>query len=139
MSALLAIHAFATLSMTGLIWFVQVVHYPLFARVGPDAFAAYEREHQHRTTVVVAPLMLAEAIAAAVLVAQPEAGALEWIGAALVVFLWASTALVQVPLHRRLDAAFDARTVSLLVRTNWLRTLAWTARAIIALVLLGRG
>jgi hypothetical protein len=29
----------STLFMTGLSWFVQVVHYPLFAAVGPDAFA----------------------------------------------------------------------------------------------------
>lgn len=27
---LLAAHAFVTLFMTGLIWFVQVVHYPFF-------------------------------------------------------------------------------------------------------------
>ena len=33
---LLLLHAAATLFMTGLIWFVQVVHYPLFARVGED-------------------------------------------------------------------------------------------------------
>jgi hypothetical protein len=51
----------ATLAMTGLIWFVQLVHYPLFGRVGPADFAQYLLSHQHRTTLIVAPLMLGEA------------------------------------------------------------------------------
>lgn len=32
--ALLLVHAAATWAMVGLVWFVQVVHYPLFAQVG---------------------------------------------------------------------------------------------------------
>jgi len=52
---LLVAHAAATLVMVGVIWFVQVVHYPLMARVSASEFAAYEREHQNRTTFVVAP------------------------------------------------------------------------------------
>lgn len=44
-AALLITHAAATLWMTGLIWFVQVVHYPLFALVGSTGFAAYESAH----------------------------------------------------------------------------------------------
>lgn len=31
---LLLVHAAVTLYMTGVIWFVQVVHYPLFSCVG---------------------------------------------------------------------------------------------------------
>ncbi len=31
--AVLYLHAAATIFMTGLIWFVQVVHYPLFSEV----------------------------------------------------------------------------------------------------------
>ncbi len=31
---LLILHAGATLYMAGVIWFVQIVHYPLFSRVG---------------------------------------------------------------------------------------------------------
>ena len=54
------VHAFATVAMTGLIWFVQVVHYPLFARVGEEGFHAYEAAHARATSRVVAPLMLGE-------------------------------------------------------------------------------
>ena len=44
MTALLA-NAAATLFMTGLIWFVQVVHYPLFAFVSGPGAAAYAARH----------------------------------------------------------------------------------------------
>ena len=35
------VHLLATTTMAGLIWFVQVVHYPLFAHVPASASAAY--------------------------------------------------------------------------------------------------
>ena len=47
--------------------------------------------------------------------------------------LLAPHALVQVPLHRRLQGGFDAAAHRRLVRTNWLRTAAWTLRAALAL------
>ena len=64
-----ALHMFSTLAMVGLIWFVQVVHYPLFSSVGQSPFPEYERLHQKRTTLVVAPLMLIEALTATLILA----------------------------------------------------------------------
>ena len=135
MEAILGLHAGVTLALAGLIWFVQVVHYPLFAQVGPDAFADYERLHQRLTTLVVAPLMLVEASTAAILVAI-EPSPLSVSAFTLVVAIWVSTAMVQVPLHRRLESGLDQRLVRRLVWTNWFRTGAWTARAPMAILLL---
>lgn len=136
MTALLLPQAAASCALAGLVWFVQLVHYPLYASVGgPDAFRAYEVEHTRRTTWVAAPLMVAEAATAVVLlVLEPEAATL--VGALLVAALWASTFLVQVPCHRALSRGWDERIHRRLVRTNWLRTGLWTARAGLALVLL---
>lgn len=137
--ALLLTHLAATVFMTGLIWFVQIVHYPLFARVGADSFAAYEQEHQARTSVIVGPVMLLEAGAAALILIRAEGGerlTLAVIGALLLVGVWISTAFVQVPLHRTLQDGFDARAARRLVQTNWARTAAWSARSGIALALL---
>ncbi|MEW6321020.1 MAG: hypothetical protein AB1635_08015 [Acidobacteriota bacterium] len=133
MSAVLLVHFGATLLLTGLIWFVQVVHYPLFASVGHDAFARYEERHTARTTWVVAPLMIAEAATALWLSWSPPPGTapLAWIGAALLAAIWLSTFLVQVPAHRRLAAGFDAAVHARLVRTNWIRTVAWTMRTMV--------
>ena len=93
--------------MFGVIWFVQLVQYPGFAHVDAASFPAFHAHHTRQITLVVGPLMLVE----------------------LVAMIWVSTALVQVPAHGRLAESFDVSTWQHLVRTNWLRTIAWTARA----------
>lgn len=127
----LAAHAFCTVAMTGLIWFVQIVHYPLFARVGADAFREYATQHNRRVTWVVAPLMLLEVATAGFLCIVEVPGApagLGLIGLGLVFVIWVSTAVLQVPCHARLQGGPDGRVIRRLVATNWVRTVAWTLR-----------
>jgi uncharacterized membrane protein len=136
---LLLLNAFATCFMTGLIWFVQIVHYPLFAAVGANEFKAYETAHQRLTTYVVAPVMILELLSAALLVLPGNAGgqrALSYVGLLLVLMLWTVTAFVQVPLHNQLTAGLDADAVSRLVRSNWVRTALWSVRSVLALWML---
>ncbi len=137
MNWLLIAHFAATWYMIGLIWFVQIVHYPLFASVPTEGFAAYENLHTRATSYVVIPPMLVElALAFFFLVRRPENLPL-WAavaGAALVVVIWLSTFLLQVPQHATLGNGFDARAHAVLVATNWLRTAAWTGRGIIAAI-----
>jgi hypothetical protein len=49
----------------------------------------------------------------------------------LLVAIWASTFLVQVPLHNALVDGFDAGAHGSLVRTNWVRTIGWSARGLL--------
>jgi hypothetical protein len=121
-----------TLTMFGVIWIVQVVHYPLFAGVGADGFTAYEAAHQSRITLVVFPAMVLElGTAVALLWHRPDAvpAWMVWVGLGLVGVVWLSTAFVQVPLHTALSAGFDGDAHARLVTTNWIRTAAWTLRA----------
>ena len=136
MLTLLLLHAGATLAMTGLIWFVQIVHYPLFPLAAEDDFPTFAAAHQQRTTWVVGPLMILEAVTATLLLFSsysPIAVRLGWLA---LLSIWLSTALVQVPLHQRLSSGFDRLIARRLVRTNWWRTAAWSVRAVIALQLL---
>lgn len=129
-------HLASTLFMTGVIWFVQVVHYPLFAGTGRAEFCAYERRHTGLTTWVVAPPMLAEAATAVLLFWFRPAGASTWqlvAGLALVAAIWLSTALLQVPCHERLCREFDPAAHRRLVSTNWIRTSAWSLRGALVL------
>lgn len=134
----LAAHAGVTWAMTGLIWFVQVVHYPLFAAVGPSAFPAYHAAHTRLTTLVVAPLMLAEAaLAVGLVVARVEPAWAVWTGVTLLGAVWLATFGLSVPRHAWLAAhGADVEVLRTLVATNWIRTLAWTARALLAAWLL---
>ena len=134
--ALLAVHAAATCSMAGLVWFVQIVHYPLFAAVPAEGFRRYESLHTRRTTWVVGPLMLVELATALLLLVTPAGTAAPWLtglGALLLAVIWGATFALQVPCHRALAAGFERRSHRRLVISNWVRTAAWSARAALAL------
>ncbi|MAD19356.1 MAG: hypothetical protein CMJ52_03935 [Planctomycetaceae bacterium] len=123
--------------LTGLIWTIQVVHYPLFASVGADRFAEYEASHSRLITLVVGPLMLAEAATAIAFLAIRPPSVPMWIplaGAALLAVVWLTTAFVSVPCHARLADGFDVEAHRRLVDTNWIRTAAWSARAAVLLL-----
>ncbi len=136
MDLLLFVHAFATLMMVGLIWFVQVVHYPLLAKVGEANFTQYSQLHQKWTTLVVGPPMLLEVLTSVWLLRQYDGEvplSLVWWGIGLMFVIWLSTLFLQMPLHYRIEKGFDLQAIRWLVRTNWVRTVAWTARGVIAL------
>lgn len=126
----------AALYMTGLIWFVQIVHYPLMAEVSTAGYRRYQALHQRYTTLVVLPPMVIELSAAALLVLRRPAGwsaTIAWTGLALLGLAWLSTFLLQVPRHNVLAAGFDAVAHRELVATNWIRTAAWSARSALLL------
>ncbi|RSK49494.1 hypothetical protein [Hymenobacter rigui] len=116
--------------LTGLIWTVQLVHYPGFAQVAPEKFPAFHRQHSTRISwVVMAPMVLELGLAAWLAWQAPELGAARWWQLGLVLLVWASTFFITVPFHNRLGHGYDYVAIDGLVRTNWPRTLAWTARA----------
>jgi hypothetical protein len=128
--------------MVGVIWYVQLVHYPLMDRVAAAAFPAFHREHSRRTSWVVVGPMMCEATTAGLLLVPGLARAptgLASVGVVLVVLLWVSTFTVQVPLHRRLAAGFDPAVHRRLVSGNWLRTAAWSARGVVAVLVAAHG
>ena len=147
--AILTVQLMASTAMAAIAWFVQVVHYPLFSRVGsrgpecPDdaaenrlAVGEYHAENLRRTRPVVLVPMSIEAAASLWIAVAPPAGVPRGaaiVGLALVAIALLSTAFLQVPLHAALrDGAPPPGTVDRLVRTTWIRTVAWTARALLA-------
>jgi hypothetical protein len=143
--ALLATHAAATLLMTGLDWFVHAVHYPMFARAaeaGEAHYRDFQREHLRRTAPLIPPIMLLEAATAVALVLLPSERIdrpLAWLGVGLLAVVWIATFFGAVPMHSRLERGFDAPTHRWLLRFDMVRAIAWTARSVVALLLLMRG
>ena len=138
---LLLVHAAVTLFLVGLIWTIQVVHYPLFAEVGVDNYVRFQYGHQWRITVIVLPTMLLELACAAALVwfrpnQIPFSQLL--IGFALVGLIWFVTLFVSSPQHGILDRGFDTNAHRILTDTNWIRTIAWTLRGGLAFSWLAR-
>jgi hypothetical protein len=135
---LLLVHAAATWYLVGLIWFVQLVHYPLLAAVGTDDAVAYQAGHLRRTGWSLAVAWPVEGITAALLVVATPDGVprrMPLAGIVALAGIVVSTLALQAPAHRRLSAAFDQRTHARLVRTNWIRTTLWTGRGLLALAM----
>lgn len=130
---LVNLHLVATAATFGLLWFVQIVHYPMFDRVGESAFLKYEADHCRLTAYAIALPMGLELLSAGLLILfRPDSITLVelWIGHALLGAGWASTLFIQTPLHRELLGGFSENAHQRLVRTNWIRTVIWGLRTI---------
>ena len=137
---LLIVNAMVTWAMMGLIWLIQLVHYPLMAYVGEAGFTAYEVRHAQWITLIVGPLMLTEALTAVLLLYYTpvfkNAPILLSIGIVLLLVIWGSTALLQVPCHEILSKGFNLEAINRLTSTNWIRTIGWSLRGLLLAYLL---
>ena len=125
--------------MTGVIWFVQWVHYPLLANVPVDRAVKIAVEHQRKTGQVLALPMTVEGVTTLwLLVSRPDAVSLilPWLGAVLLAVALGSTVFVSVPLHAKMATNPTAEVGRRLVMTNWPRTIAWTARVVVCAAML---
>jgi hypothetical protein len=134
------LHLAVTWYLVGLIWVIQRVAYPAMEYVDPQPERAVEAEKRHcdRIFWVVGPLMLLEGVLAGwLLIASIKSGSwlIPGLGIFLLLLLWASTASIQMPLHNRLLRGPDPLSHRKLVQSNWIRTIAWTLRGILALVM----
>lgn len=120
---------------------VQVVHYPLFDDIGEQDYVRYQKRHQTNISFIVGPIMLIELASAILMISYPLEAIgkpLVYAGLGLIILIWLSTAFVQVPCHEKLVQGFDRATYQWLVHSNWIRTVAWTARGVLVLWMLVR-
>jgi hypothetical protein len=122
--------------MTGVIWLVQCVNYPLAKFISPEDFTPYQNAHIKAITPVVAPFMIAELASSAALIGMVPYDCTHcalvnnlMIGFWINVLIWVMTVLFSVPLHQKLKFGWDQGLHQKLIFNNWIRTLAWTARA----------
>ena len=136
MITLLLVNAITAWLLCGLIWTIQVVHYPLFEDVGHENFSAYHGRHMWLITWIVMPLMFLEVASAGLLLFLGENSVPFWSSLVALAVVWISTAIYQVPLHDQLARGYNAELIRRLVLTNWWRTLAWTVRSLCLAVML---
>lgn len=117
--------------LTGLIWVIQILHYPAFARIANDQFAMFHLEHSNRITWIVGPVMLLE-LATAVLALYLLPESIEyWVSGGMLIVIWLSTFFLSVPIHNQLAKYFNGKLAERLVLTNWPRTVLWSARLVV--------
>lgn len=123
---LLTLHAVCVIWMTSVIWLVQVLVYPAFLAIEPKKATEHHSLHSARISPLVAPPMILQLFASILLVIAQPIRPLYLYYCASAVLLFASTALISVPIHHQLEKKWDEALVLKLIRTNWIRTLLWT-------------
>jgi len=127
----LASHAAISLSLASVLWVVQLVVYPAFRFIHPEHFANWHYRYTGAVTWVVAPLILLQTAGVAARLLFLDHPDLLWLAECLCTLLaWAVTGFVSVPLHAKLQNQRDERVMKTLVRSNWLRTAAWSLSAV---------
>ncbi|MGE0197840.1 MAG: hypothetical protein AB7N99_03775 [Simkaniaceae bacterium] len=124
------IQLLVTWVMAGMMWFAQVVHYPLYKKI-KEGFVEYERSHIKRAALLIGPLMLVEAITAIILLGMTPSGRLSSLALAnliLLALIWIFTFLFQVTQHQKLSVQFSQKSLQGLITSNWIRTLLWTVK-----------
>ena len=139
LSILFTVNIVVTAIMVGVIWTIQLVHYPFFHRLEKDNYELHMDDHREKISYIVIPVMLAELSTAISLVLinsryQPEFIA----GLILLLLIWISTALLQVPSHSRLAGGYNPSEVQKLLKSNWIRTGLWSIRLILLIFVLIR-
>lgn len=130
----LLLNTVSSWTMVGVIWFVQVVHYPLLSVVPVESAATVAVEHQRRTGWVVMVPMTVEGVTTLLLLGMvPEGVAwfVPWLAGVPLAVALLATVLLSVPRHARMAANPDATVGHELVTTNWVRTIAWSVRGIV--------
>ena len=135
MWALLVTLAF-TLYMTGMIWSMQILEYPLFALVGPKEFPAYHRRHNRGLpSVVILPSLIA-LVSAVVLIFTRPAHLPLWASIVITVLdliVLVVTMAREAPLHAQLNReGYQAPLIRQLVLGNALLLLALVAQFVAA-------
>jgi len=123
--------------LTGLIWTIQLVHYPSFNYISNDKQIKFHHFHQKMMGILAGPAMLIELISTTLYCLEFKATkGLDWTMIAsmiLVTITFFSTFFIQVPIHQKLieNNLTNKALIKKLVQTNWIRTLSWTLKAII--------
>ena len=129
---MLVLHLIATSVMVGVIWVIQLVHYPSFHFVELKQYNTFQRFHMSRISYVVIPAMLTELFTLILIViSMDQIDTLVHASAILLIFIWLMTAVFFSGVHQKLTLGYDQTVVDKLVKLNWGRTLLWTLRLLL--------
>jgi len=121
-----------------LIWLVQIVIYPSFLYYHEPDLKRWHSSYTDRITLIVMPLMLCQFFLYLYLSYQYPTFS-SFLGLGLVLLIWLITFFIAVPLHGDIDKLPDTIIArKKLVRTNWIRTIAWTLVLVLSLLHYGK-
>ena len=125
-------HLIFTSIMTGVIWVIQIVHYPSFHFIEKELYTAFQKFHMNKISIIVIPIMLAELITGMMLFLDKSSRSpFLIISFVILVLIWLITGVFFSKAHNELMTGYQELVVNQLVVMNWIRTLLWTLRLLL--------
>ena len=131
MDLLFFLNVISAFLLTGVIWTIQIVHYPSFHFIDKQSFTNFHHFHERRISIIVMPLMLIELTTSTALYINNMSSIVFALNLLIVVLIWCSTFFIQVPIHSILSQKKDKKLIEKLVNTNWIRTFLWSMRMLL--------
>jgi len=118
--------------MVGVIWIIQLVHYPSFHFIERNQYTTFQRFHMSRISYVVIPAMVTELFTLIlIIISIDQVNLIILASALLLIVIWLMTAVFFSGVHQKLTLGYDQAVVEKLIKLNWGRTLLWTLRLLI--------
>ncbi len=129
----LQINFYSCIFLVGLIWTIQLVHYPSFNFVDKSKFSDFESFHSLRISWIVVPIMLTELVSSIITLFTIDKAHfnLFLVSVVLLLFIWLVTLFISSPIHTKLLSGYSQPLVDKLIATNWYRTILWSSRCIL--------
>ncbi len=130
MAHIIFTHIAVTFFMTGVIYVIQLLHYPSFHFFPETEFGTKMKWHQYQVSWIVMPAMVVEIATGGWICWKLHFSDLIWnINMLLIICIWLSTAVLQGPTHQKLIHGKNEKHITFLCRTNWIRVLLWSVRS----------
>lgn len=129
----LLIHAMITFAMTGIIWFVHLIHYPVMNALDWQR-ETFEKIHWQKTmkiAVIMLILELGTGILFVLFHPVKIPSSLPISGLLLIVLIWVNTWWMCVPSHCQLKQQYNENSLQKLMKANKWRAILWSLRSVI--------
>ena len=134
-SSMLFLHILSTAIMVGIIWVIQIVHYPSFHYIDKSRYVSFQNFHMNKISYIVIPVMSIEAISGIILLYNDQT-VLFIISLIILLVIWTLTAFYFTRAHQLLANGYKKDIVRKLVQANWVRTGLWTLLLLILITYL---
>ena len=132
-------HLLLCIGVTAILWFMQIVHYPLLPYVDAGKWTQFSEKRRMFTTMVIYPLMAFEAltgIALILIATQSKTYGLLATSIVLLIALLIYTLAYLNPQFKKINSPDDVANQQRFLKLHWVRTIGWTIRVMLFVLIL---
>lgn len=128
----------STLLIAGILWFVQLVHYPLFNEMPAKNMVNYGYYHMQKISGIINLLFIIDFITIVfllLLVNSDLSATLMLINISIFLFIVILTRITFLPIYQQISKNPNSILITKLINLNWIRTLVWSLKVIFMLII----